>query len=194
MPYPTINLLWFTRKEAHKSPKMHDSLFQGDVLLLMQCNDFKMTMKSRTTAEIFSVYSFFSLLVEKKKKKSSLVCIWWLPLSKYLWSDKSACLSPAPQGDAHICHFPVPSGSGRASHSWLQAHSQIRPVNCTPSQGNGVWQQLQHSRHSIWDDCIQLKELSVRVQSIQEMSAAFLAFSPVAKNTCFSCPPPLWPI
>lgn len=38
----------------------------------MQCNDFKMTMKSRTTAEIFSVYSFFSLLVEKKKKKIKL--------------------------------------------------------------------------------------------------------------------------
>lgn len=83
MPYPTINLLWFTRKEAHKSPKMHDSLFQGDVLLLMQCNDFKMTMKSRTTAEIFSVYSFFSLLVEKKKKKNQA----WFASGGFHWAN-----------------------------------------------------------------------------------------------------------
>jgi len=170
---------------------MHDSLFQGDLSLLTQCNDFKTIMKSRATAEVFCIYSFSSLLVEKKKKKLGFHLVASTEQILVKWQISM----PQPCTTRRCTYVSLPDALGvresRPTAGCRLAHRYVLWI-ARPSQGNGVWQQLQRSRHSIWDDCIQLKELSVRAQSIQGMSAAFLAFTPVAKNVCFSCPPPQW--
>lgn len=58
-------------------------------------------------------------------KQNCLVCIWWVPLSKRLWSDKSAFSALAPlQGDARMCHFPLPWGRGHLSPQLAAASLQ----------------------------------------------------------------------